>query len=97
MHYHLKKTKKKRESGSSNAIIERFKPFYRPLLLSVILLKSQSILQNEMEFSKHNLEKVEAVFLVILGMSSFPPKHEVYGKTTEKFIPSWEHARTKHD
>jgi hypothetical protein len=39
----------------------------------------------------------EAVFLVMLGTSSFPAGHEVYGKTTEKFVPSWERARTQHD
>jgi len=38
----------------------------------------------------------EAVFLVMLGTSSFPAGHEVYGKTTEKFVPSWERARTQH-
>jgi len=39
----------------------------------------------------------EAVFLVLLGTSSFPARCEVYGKTTEKFLPSWEQARTQHD
>jgi len=29
--------------------------------------------------------------------SSFPVRHEVYGKTTEKFVPSWERAHTQHD
>ncbi len=38
-----------------------------------------------------------AVLLVILGMSSFPARHEVYWKSTEKFVPSWERARTQHD
>jgi len=36
----------------------------------------------------------EAVFLVILGMSSFPARQEVYGKTIENLMPSWERART---
>jgi len=39
----------------------------------------------------------EAVFLVMLGTSSFPPRQEVYGKTTEKLVPSWEQARIRHD
>jgi len=30
----------------------------------------------------------EAVFLVMLGATSFPARPEVYGKTTEKFVPS---------
>jgi len=39
----------------------------------------------------------EAVFLVMLGTSSFPARHEVYRKTTEKFVPNWEWARIQHD
>ncbi len=39
----------------------------------------------------------KAVFLVILGMSSFPARHKVYGKTIENLMPSWERARTQHD
>ncbi len=39
----------------------------------------------------------EAVFLVVLGTSSFPAGNEVYGKTTEKFVPNWEQARTQND
>ncbi len=34
----------------------------------------------------------EAVFLVSLGMSSFPPKHEVQGKIISKLAPSLEWA-----
>jgi len=34
------------------------------------------------------------VFLVMLGSSSFPDRHEVYGKTTEKFAHRWEQTRT---
>ncbi len=30
----------------------------------------------------------DAVFLVMLGTSSIPAGHEVYGKTTEKLVPS---------
>jgi len=29
----------------------------------------------------------------MLGKSSFPAWHKVYGKTTEKFVPSWVRAR----
>jgi len=39
----------------------------------------------------------EAIFLVVQITSSFPAGHEVYGKTTEKFVPSWERARTQHE
>ncbi len=40
----------------------------------------------------------EVVFLVVLGTSSFPARHdEVYGKTTGKLFPSCEQARTEHD
>ena len=34
---------------------------------------------------------------MLLGTSSFPARYEVYGKTTEKFVPSWERARTQND
>jgi len=39
----------------------------------------------------------EDVFLVMLGTSSFPDGHEVYGKTTEKLVLSWEQVRTRDD
>jgi len=39
----------------------------------------------------------EVVFLVMLGTSSFLARHEVYCKTTENLMPSWERARTQHD
>jgi len=39
----------------------------------------------------------EAVFLVMLGTSSFPAGHEVYKKSIEKFVPSWERALTQND
>jgi len=35
----------------------------------------------------------ESVFLVLLGMSSFPPKQVVHEKTTENLVPSRERAR----
>ncbi len=41
--------------------------------------------------------KPEAVFLVMLGTSSLPTRHEVYGRTTESLVLSWERARTQHD
>jgi len=41
-----------------------------------------------LKISENSLVITEAAFLVMLGMSSFPPRHEVYGKTTEKFIPT---------
>jgi len=39
----------------------------------------------------------EAVLLVTLGTSSFPVRKQVYRKTTEKFVPSWEPVRTHTD
>jgi len=39
----------------------------------------------------------EVVFLVMLGTSSFPARQEIYEKTTENLVPSWERARTQHD
>ena len=37
----------------------------------------------------------KAVFLVRLGTSSFPARHEVYGKAGENFLLSSEQTRTQ--
>ncbi len=37
---------------------------------------------------QNEIAEPEAVFLVLLGTSSFPAMHEVYGKTTENLVPS---------
>ncbi len=49
------------------------------------------------QFDLIGVQEPEAVFLIMLGTSSFPAKQEVYGETTEKFVPSWERARIQHD
>jgi len=44
-----------------------------------------------------NTHKVGLRSSVILGTSSFLARHEVFGKTTENLVPSWERARTQPD
>ncbi len=39
----------------------------------------------------------EAIFLVILGTSSFPAKNEVRSKIIGNFVPNCERVRTQHD
>jgi hypothetical protein len=45
----------------------------------------------------HGFINAEAVFLVMLGMSSFPGEHEVYEKPTENILPSWERGSTQQN
>jgi hypothetical protein len=39
----------------------------------------------------------EAVFLVMLGTSLFPARHELFGCFLIYLVASWERARTQHD
>jgi len=61
------------------------------LILLICVDKSHLVLK------LHIWRDTLAVFLVMLGTSSFPARHEVYWKSTEKFVLSWERARTQHD
>jgi hypothetical protein len=62
-----------------------------------ILLSLHGLANQKESFFNKVSKYSEAVFLVMLGASSFPARHEVYGKTNEKLVPSWERARTGND
>ncbi len=46
-------------------------------------------------FACHSLKIPEAVFLVILGMSSFPAMNEFSSCFPIYLLPSWERAHTR--
>ncbi len=58
-----------------------------------------SLSGSEFQFGKSqsnsvNVNEPEVVILVMLGTSSLLARNEVYGKTTENLVPTWELART---
>ncbi len=65
-------------------------------MTSLLRSKIGEALQQKQRISNF-ITRIQRWYFSHDGASSFPVGHEVYGKTSEKFMPSWERARTQHD